>query len=42
MTEPAEPRGGVREGAHDAVGLRKPRIGDDHDSHAALEDGIAL
>ena len=35
VAEAAEPRGGLRQGAHDAVGLRKPRVGNDHDPHAA-------
>jgi len=34
MTETPEPCGGMRERADDAVGLRKPCIGDNHDSHA--------
>jgi len=33
VAEAAEPFGGLRQGAHDAVGLRKPGVGNDHDSH---------
>jgi len=37
VAEAAQPRGGLRQGADHTVGLRKPGIGDDHDSHDASQ-----
>ena len=39
MAEAAQRGGGLLQRADDAVGLRQPRIGDDHDPHGAVPIG---
>ena len=42
VPEAAEPLGGLRQSAHHAVGLRKPGVGHDHDSHACRRSHVCM
>jgi len=42
VAKTAQPRRGLRQGADHAVRLRKPRVGNDHDSHAGLESHCGM